>query len=260
MVFDFSNKVVLITGASRGLGKHMALAFARAGAKLVIAARSQKEIQEVSEEIKKTGQEVMTSCTDISNYSAVEEMMQRIKERYGRLDVLVNNAGVIIAKPLFSLSERDLDDVFSVNIKGVFFTTKFASDIMIERRKGKIINISSLAGKIGYALLSAYCASKFAVIGLTQSAASELAAYNIQVNAVCPGHMETAFSEEVFEDMSRYSALSPDEIKSSFIARAPAGRSASLDEVCAAVMFLASEEAGYITGESITLAGGLLTA
>ena len=259
MLFDFANKVVLITGAGRGLGKHMALAFARTGADLVIAARNQRELEEVAEEVKATGQKVIISCTDVSQYASVEAMIQNVKDHFGRLDILVNNAGVVIAKPLFALSEKDLDYMFDVNVKGVAFTTKFASELMMERRQGKIINISSFAGKVGYAMLSAYSASKFAVIGFTQSIANELAAYNIQVNAVCPGLMETGFSEEVFEDMSRYSALSADEVKSSFIARIPAGRSASLGEVCNTVMFLASEVSGYITGEAITLSGGLLT-
>lgn len=259
MRFNFENKVVLITGAGRGLGRQMALAFAEAGADLILAAKSAGEIEEVGGEITKIGREVITIPTDISRYSSVDAMVQQAKERFGRIDVLVNNAGVVVAKPIHALSEEEWDYTFDVNVKGTFFATRLVSDVMIDRRRGKIINISSLAGKTGYALLSAYSASKFAVIGFTQAAANELAAYNIQVNAVCPGLMETGFSDEVFEDMSRYSALSADEIKSSLLARTPAGRAASLNEVCAAVMFLASEEAGYITGETITLSGGLLS-
>jgi NAD(P)-dependent dehydrogenase (short-subunit alcohol dehydrogenase family) len=259
MGFNFENKIVMITGAGRGLGRHMALAFAEAGADLIIAARTEKEIEEAGKEIKALGREVMTRATDVSQYSEVDALVGEARERFGTIDVLVNNAGVVIAKPIHSLTEKDWDYTFDINIKGLFYTIKLVSEVMTEKRNGKIINISSLAGKVGYPLLSAYSASKFAVVGLTQSAASELAAYDIQVNAVCPGLMETGFSEDVFEDMSRYSALSPDEIKSSIMSRVPAGRGAELSEVCNTVMFLASEEAGYITGEAINLTGGLLT-
>lgn len=258
MGFNFEDQVVLITGAGRGLGRHMALAFADSGADLIIAARNEGEIEEVAAAVKEKGRQVMTSATDVSQYSAVETLVENARERFGRIDVLVNNAGVVLAKPIHSLTEKDWDYTFDVNVKGMFFTTKLVSELMIERRKGKIINVSSLAGKVGYPLLSAYCASKFAAVGLTQAAAAELAAYNIQVNAVCPGLMETGFSEDVFEDMSRYLARSADDIKSSTIAGVPAGRSADLDEVANTVMFLASEEAGYISGEAINLSGGQL--
>lgn len=257
MGFNFDHKTVLITGAGRGLGRHMALAFAAAGANLVIAARTQQELEKVSDEIKTRGREVCISATDVSNHAAVGDMVVRAREQFERIDILVNNAAVVLAKPLSALSEKDWDHTFDVNVKGMFLVSKLVSDVMIEQRQGKIINVCSIAARLGFPLLTAYCASKAAMIGFTQAAASELAAYNIQVNAVCPGLMETGFAEEVFEDMSRYSAVSADDIKTSIISHVPAGRSAELSEICHTVMFLASEEAGYITGEAVNVSGGM---
>ena len=241
-------KAAVVTGASRGLGKAISLALARAGANVVCAARSEKELQEITEEIKSYGRQAIYVVVDISKPKDVAELAEKSVSKFGNVQILVNNAGIILTKPVIETTEEEWRKIIDINLTGTFLCTKTIGRHMIENRYGKIINISSSFGLIGVPLHSAYCASKAALIELTKCLAVEWAKYNINVNSIAPGYFDTAIPAP---------ALSVQKLKDAILASIPLRRIADPKELGALVVYLASPASDYMTGETIVIDGGL---
>lgn len=244
---SLENKVALVTGGSRGIGKSIALTLADAGATVIITYRSSSaEAQAVVDEITKKGQAANAFQSDAASFSQTKELVEKIVERHGRLDILVNNAGITKDTLLMRMSEEDWDAVINTNLKSVFNFTKAAVRQMISQRSGKIINMTSVVGLMGNAGQANYAASKAGIIGFTKSVAKELGSRNIQVNAVAPGYVDT--------DMT---AALNDEQKKTLADHIPLKRTAKPEEIARVVAFLASSDADYITGQVICVDGGM---
>lgn len=243
-----SGKVTVITGAGRGIGKAIAIQFAEQGSKVVINYRNSiTQVEELLNLIKNAGGEAIAIQADISKEEEAKKLLEEAVKQFGRLDVLVNNAGITKDNLMMRMSEADFDSVIDINLKGTFFCMKHASNIMLKQRSGKIINISSVVGLTGNVGQINYAASKAGVIGMTKAAARELASRGITVNAVAPGFIETDMTD----------ALS-DKIKEATIASIPLKRYGLVNEVAGAVSFLASEAANYITGQVLQVDGGMV--
>lgn len=240
-------KIALVTGASRGIGKQIALALAKEGYDIAFSFNSNKEMAEiVKHEIEEIGSKAVAIKADVSSKEDVDNMIKLIGEELGTVDVLVNNAGITKDNLLIRMSEEDWDDVITVNLKSAFLTTKAVARSMMKKRYGKIINLSSVVGIMGNAGQANYSASKAGLIGLTKSTAKELAGRGIRVNAIAPGFVST--------DMTN--ALS-DEVKETMLKAIPLGYFASTKEISDLVVFLASEKSDYITGQVIEIDGGM---
>ena len=241
-------RVALVTGASRGIGRACAVALGRDGFRVVVHYHHAADLAlETAEAITKAGGEAITVGADVQNAEEAERLVKTVLDQWGRLDVLVNNAGVTRDDLVLRLKEQDWDAVINVNLKGVFLVTKAALRPMVRARYGRIINIASVAGLAGNPGQANYAASKAGVIGFTKSLALEVASRNITVNAVAPGLVET--------DMT---ASMPEAARARLLANIPLGRSARPEEVAYVVSFLASEQASYITGQTINVSGGLV--
>ncbi|MEM3955316.1 MAG: 3-oxoacyl-[acyl-carrier-protein] reductase [Candidatus Bathyarchaeia archaeon] len=247
MDLKLNNRVVVVTGAARGIGRAIALEFAREGANVIV-----NDIIDASEtlmEIKKLGKESMFIKTDVSNMNQVKQMFNRVAKNFGRIDILVNNAGVTRDALIQKMKVKDWDYILNVNLKGTFNCCKCAATYMIEQKYGRIINISSVVGQMGNVGQANYAASKAGVIGLTKALALELARYgDITVNAVAPGFVNTEMTRRV-----------PEKVMKMFIERIPFRRLAEPEEIAYLVVFLASDLARYITGQVIAINGGLYT-
>lgn len=239
----YQGKVVVVTGASRGIGKAIALAFAAEGATVACIATTQQGASSVAEEI---GGDARGYACDVSNTEVVEEVFNRIQSELGTPAVLVNNAGITRDTLLMRMKDDDWDRVIDVNLKGTFLCIRAVTRAMMKARYGRIVNLSSVIGQTGAAGQSNYAASKAGVIGLTMSVAKELGSRGITCNAVAPGFIETDMTED----------LSP-EMRESVVKTAPAGRLGTADDIVGAVLFLASDAASYITGQTLTVDGGL---
>jgi NAD(P)-dependent dehydrogenase (short-subunit alcohol dehydrogenase family) len=245
--FDFSGKVALVTGASYGIGRETALAFARAGAKVVMADIASNE--EALADVKALSADSVFIPCDVSSESAVQALHDSISATFGRLDFAFNNAGVEgVAGPLENSETSNWKRTLAINLDGVFYCMRAQVPIMLKSGGGAIINCASIAGKVGFAQSSAYVASKHGVIGLTKTAALELASKNIRVNAVCPGVIRTPMIERFTGGAS--------EMEQFFIQQKPVGRLGEPKEVADVVLFLCSEGAGFIHGQGITMDGG----
>jgi len=240
-------RVLVVTGGAKGIGRAIALRASCEGAKVVVNYLSSEQAAgEVVSAIRAGGGEAFACRADVSDSSQVESMVEEVVGRYGTLDILVNNAGVTRDSLLVRMKETDWDKVVDSNLKSVYNCTKAVSRLMMKQRWGRIINISSTVGLHGNAGQANYAASKAGIIGFTKSIAKELAPRGITVNAVAPGFIET--------DMT---AVLTDEIKKSYMSRIPLGRPGSPDDVAHVVVFLASDSASYITGQTIVVDGGL---
>ena len=248
-MLSLENKIALITGGGRGIGKTIALTFAKAGAIPVICDVKEELLQEAKADIlTQTKKESLTYVCDVSNASQVEETVKKTLDTKGRIDILVNNAGITRDQLLVMMSESDWDSVLSINLKSVFLFTKAVSKIMIKQRSGKIVNIASIIGIMGNAGQANYAASKGGVISLTKTTARELGKRNITANAIAPGFIQTAMTDKL-----------KDETKQELLNQIPLGRLGSPQDVANTAHFLVSEEAGYITGQVIQVCGGMLT-
>ena len=240
-------RVALVTGASQGIGRASALVLAAGGAKVALCARNQEKLQQVAEEIAAAGGEAAPFKMDVASEEEIKASVKSVQERFGKIDILVNNAGVTRDQLFMRMKRADWDDVINTNLTGPFLLIQAVIGSMLKQHRGRIINITSIFGQIGQAGQANYASSKAGLIGLTMAVAREVASRNITVNAVAPGFIETAMT----------SVLS-DELKERMRTMVPLGRTGTDMEVAHAVKFLASEEAGYITGEVLKVNGGIL--
>ncbi|WIW69598.1 3-oxoacyl-[acyl-carrier-protein] reductase [Anaerosinus gibii] len=241
-------KVALVTGASRGIGRAIAILLAKAGALVVINyAGNQEAAQSVESEINSFGGKSFLIQADVSKADAVEEMIQEVVKECGRIDILINNAGITRDSLLMRMKESDWDDVLNTNLKGIFLCTKAVSRLMMKQKSGRIVNMTSVVGIMGNSGQANYAAAKAGVIGFTKSMARELASRGITVNAVAPGFIAT--------DMT---AILSEEVKRELSNRVPLQRFGEADDVAKAVMFLVSDNASYITGQTLNVDGGMV--
>lgn len=253
----FAHKKVLITGAAAGIGKEIAASFAREGATVAMTDINLPGLQRVIEEFKQSGWDVRGYTLDVTKEDQVKAVVARVLEELGGLDILVNNAGVSTMQVSWELTEEEWDYNMDVNAKGCWLVTKHVAPHMIERQAGKIVNVASMGGLMGAPFLAHYCASKFAVVGFTQSISKELAPYGVTVNAVCPGFVHTSMQDrEVVWEAKLRGITDPEEVRKEYIKLTPLGRLSVPSDIAPVVLFLASEEAGFITGDSIRVSGG----
>ncbi|WP_371368898.1 3-oxoacyl-[acyl-carrier-protein] reductase [Sporomusa rhizae] len=241
-------QVAIVTGASRGIGRAIAIALAKAGAKVVVNyAGNTAAAEEVRKLITDNGGQAITVQADVANQEAVDSLVRQTIEAYGKIDILINNAGITRDNLLMRMKEEDWDAVMNTNLKGLFYCTKAVSKSMMKQRSGKIINMTSVVGIMGNAGQANYAAAKAGVIGFTKSMAKELASRGITVNAIAPGFIAT--------DMTH--GLS-DQVKEDLAAKIPLNRLGTPEDVAAAAVFLATDSANYITGQTLNIDGGMV--
>ena len=244
----FEGKVALVTGASRGIGRAIALALAAQGADVAVNyAGSEAAAKEVAAEIEAMGRKAFVIQADIASTEASTSMVDAVVKEFGRIDVLVNNAGITRDGLLMRMKEEDWDAVITTNLKGVFNCTKAAIKYMMKQRSGNIVNISSIVGVMGNAGQANYCAAKAGVIGFTKATAKEVAARGIRVNAIAPGFIKT--------DMT---SVLPEKVVEAMLAGIPLNRLGETEDIAKAVLFLASSDANYITGQTLHVDGGMV--
>jgi meso-butanediol dehydrogenase / (S,S)-butanediol dehydrogenase / diacetyl reductase len=254
-------RVSIVTGAGQGIGRGIALRLATEGSDVVVADFNPTTGSQVSQELEKLGVKSMSVMTDVTDLAQIRALVQATMKRFGKIDVLVNDAGVVQYKPFFQISERDWDFVFEVNMRGLYFCTQEVAKEMKAKSGGSIVNISSIAAKHGSVGLSHYSASKMGVIGITRTSARELAPFKIRVNAVCPGTIITPMHFQLRKDKAAVlraeNPSGPQEVKSEF-GSVPLSRDGTPEDVAAAVAFFASDDSSYITGQSLNVCGGEL--
>jgi len=253
----FKDQTVIVTGGGHGIGRAIALAFGREGANVVIGARGRERMEEVAAELRAMGTRPMLCVTDVSREAEAREMVGAARAEYGAIDVLVNNAG--IAGPTGLARDIPVDgwsETIGVNLSGAFYCSRHASATMIERRRGAIVNIASVAGRIGYALRTPYAASKWGMIGLSHSLAAELGPYGIRVNAVLPGSTEGERMNRVIAARASAEGKPLDEVREWYVKDIPMKRMVTEAEVAEAVTFLASDAASGMTGQAVSVCGG----
>ena len=241
------NKIAVVTGAGRGIGRGIALALAREGAMVVVNYNGSKErAEEVVRTIEEAGGKAAAIQCNISDFEAAKEFFANVVKEYGKIDILVNNAGITKDNLMMKMSEEEFQSVIQTNLAGTFHGVKFVTRPMMKQRQGRIINIASVSGVIGNMGQANYSASKARVIGLTKAAAKELASRNITVNAVAPGFVATEMTDVL-----------SDSVKEAAVATIPLGRFGEVEDIAETVVFLASDKAKYITGQVICVDGGI---
>ena len=243
------NKIAIVTGSRRGIGRSITLELAKEGAKVVVSDIDLKECQNVCDEIKKTGSDAIAVKCDVSKKRDVDAMVKKTIQKFKRIDILVNNAGVFLMKPFVQMTEKDWDFVLDINLKGVFLCANAVAKQMVKQKGGKIISIASIAGEVGFMNTSAYCASKAGIINLTRELAMELSPHNINVNVVAPGVIATKMTEDMLKDKKTKEVL---------LANTPLGRVGNPEEIGKAAIFLASNDSNFITGHTLVVDGGWL--
>jgi NAD(P)-dependent dehydrogenase (short-subunit alcohol dehydrogenase family) len=248
--FDLSGKIAIVTGGGRGIGRAIALGLAKAGASVVVTSRTQKEIDAVVEEIKKSGGKALAMVTDLTVNDQLENLVQATVKEFGKIDILVNNAARSFLRSLMDLREDGWDKVFNTNVKAVWLLSRLVARKMMEQKSGRIINITTVGAEKAELGMAAYGCSKAALKMLTRCMAREWAQFGIQVNAVGPGLTKTDFSKPIWSNP---------EVAKHVSAAIPMGRLAEPEEIVGSVLFLASDAAQFITGHSIYVDGGTLT-
>ena len=241
------DKVALVTGASRGIGREIAQTLAAYGASVIVNYNGSKDsADEVVEMISAAGGKAIAVKADVAKAEEIARLFEEAQAAFGRIDILVNNAGITRDNLILKMSEEEYDTVLDTNLKGAFLCMKHAAKIMLRQKNGRIINISSISGIAGNAGQANYCAAKAGLIGLTKSLAKELGSRGITVNAVAPGFIETEMTEKLSE-----------QVKEGMLAQIPLKRAGSVKDIAEAVAFLASERAAYITGQTLSVNGGM---
>ncbi|MFC1637775.1 3-oxoacyl-[acyl-carrier-protein] reductase [Candidatus Margulisiibacteriota bacterium] len=244
---DVKDSVALVTGAAQGIGKAIAIMLAKAGAHIVVSDINLELAAQTAEEIKKLGVKAVPLKMNVADLAEVEASVKKVKEDLGKIDILVNNAGITKDTLLMRMKKEDWDAVISINLSGVFNLCKAIVPLMMKQRSGKIVNIASIVGEMGNAGQANYAASKAGVIGFTKTLAREVASRGITVNAVAPGFIQTAMTDKI-----------PEDIKTKMLGQIPLAKLGQPEDVAAAVLFLASSAADYITGQVINVNGGML--
>ncbi len=246
--YNFKGKTVAITGSSRGLGKEIALIFGRTGANVILISRNLDKLNRVAEEIKSEGGSALPLPADVTDRDSVEAFVERACSEYGRIDILINNAGVIYRSPAVEMPEEDWDETININLKGTFLCSQAAGKKMVENGAGKIINIASDKAFVGFPGRAAYCASKGGIVMLTKALAVEWAPYNVQVNAVAPTYVETEMTRDILNDPEKYREI---------VKTIPMNRVSKPHELFGAILLLASNASSFITGHTLMVDGGL---
>ncbi len=245
--FSLADRVVIVTGAGRGLGRAIAAGVAEAGAHVVALSRTQAEIEATARAVRKLGRKALAIEADVTRLSDIDRAVERTLGEFGRIDVLVNNAGKNITQLAVDVTEEAWDSVMDLNLKATFFFSQRAGRVMIERRSGRIVNITSQMSQVGYYRRSAYCASKGGIAQLTKVLAVEWAQYGINVNCVAPTFVETAMTAPMFADPA---------FREDVLRRIPLGKLAQPEDVVGAVVYLASPAANFVTGHTLLVDGG----
>jgi 3-hydroxybutyrate dehydrogenase len=248
-----NGKVALITGGGRGIGRAIALAFARAGARIVVAARTAAQVEQVAAEI---GNGAIAIVCDVSNSESVTQMCAQTREQLGDVDILVNNAGIAESSTIVTTTDDFWARHLAINLSGTFYCTRAALPAMLDKKWGRVINIASIAGKVGAPYIAAYAASKHGVMGLTRSVALEVAAAGVTVNAICPGYVDTEMVTRGIERITTRTGRSADEALEALKKMSPQNRLATAEEVAAVALLLASDEGRGINGQGINVDGG----
>ena len=242
-------KLAIVTGAARGIGQAIALKLASEGADIALCDVEKEWLAETASQVAAKGRRVECYAVDVVNAAAVQTAVDQIAEKFGKIDILINNAGITRDTLLVRMSEEDWDKVLQVNLKGAFLFTKAVARPMMKQRAGAIVNVASIIGLIGNAGQCNYAASKAGLIALTKSVAKELGARNVRANAVAPGFIKTKMTEKL-----------PEEVQKKMLEAIPLGRFGLPEDVANVVLFLASDSASYVTGQVLTVCGGMVTA
>jgi 3-oxoacyl-[acyl-carrier protein] reductase len=240
------DKVAFVTGAAQGIGRAIAFSLAREGASIIVSDINLEMAQQTAGEIEKTGVKTAALKTNVADFAEAEASVKSAKEVFGKIDILVNNAGITKDTLLLRMKPEDWNAVIAVNLTGVFNMTKAVSSLMTKQRSGKIVNISSIVGQMGNAGQTNYAASKAGVIGMTKTIARELAGRGICVNAVAPGFIDTAMTQKL-----------PEEVKNTMLSQIPMAKLGTPEDIASAVLFLASSDSDYITGQVLAVNGGM---
>jgi meso-butanediol dehydrogenase / (S,S)-butanediol dehydrogenase / diacetyl reductase len=249
-----TDTVAVVTGGARDVGRGIALTLANAGANVAVV--DLDSASDVVDEITRIGRMALAIKADVTRRDEVDKAVDKILQQFGNIDILVNNAGILRIGPVLGLREEEWDAMFNVNVKGVFLFSKAVAKHMTSRRKGKIVNIASEAGITGEALIVAYCASKFAVVGFTQAFALEMAPYNINVNAVCPTYVNTQLLDYAVSEIGKLESRSAEEVKAQWASDVSLGRLATPEDIAKVVLFLTSDDSSFISGQAINVTGG----
>lgn len=246
-MFDLTKKAAIVTGATKGLGYSIAMALAESGADIVVVSRNDGDCKRVAEEIKNKGRKSLAYACDVTKKTMIEDLVGGTINEFGKIDILVNNAGIAVTKPAVDLTEDDWDRVINTNLKGVFLTAQTVGKKMIEQKNGRIINIASVFGLVGDKNILPYLCSKGGVVQMTRGLALEWARYNVLVNAIAPGYVVTPINEK---------ELSLEKVKDYLLRKTPLHRFGTPDEIAGAAVYLASDEASYLTGSILSADGG----
>jgi sorbitol-6-phosphate 2-dehydrogenase len=248
-------EVAIITGAASGIGRGIAERFCREGARVAVVDIDDKKAQQAATAL---GTSAIAVAADVSSRTSVEEMVEAVQRRFGPITILVNGAGVSEVLPFLELKEAVWQRHLDINLTGAFLCSQAVLKSMVPRRRGRIINISSQSGKQGNSQYQAYCASKFGLIGLTQSLAMEFAAHGITVNAICPGIVFTPLWEAMLPAYAEKRHMAPEQVAEYLVSRIPLGRLCTPEDVAGVAVFLASADGGYLTGQALNVNGGAL--
>ncbi|HOK35148.1 MAG TPA: glucose 1-dehydrogenase [Candidatus Pacearchaeota archaeon] len=247
---SLKDKIAIVTGARRGIGRAIALKLAKEGAKVVVTDISEEDCKKVVEEIQNLGSEGLALVLDVTNEENIKNVVATAKKTFGKIDILVNNAGIFIQEELDKMETSRIEKELAVNLKGAILCSKNVIPEMKAQNYGKIVNIASIAGFVGFEISSVYCATKGALIAMTKELAMELGKYKINVNAVAPGVIATDMTKDMLED---------EKTKEALLSKIPYGRVGEPEDIANAVAFLASDEAEYITGHTLVVDGGWIT-
>jgi NAD(P)-dependent dehydrogenase (short-subunit alcohol dehydrogenase family) len=256
---ELQNKIAVITGAGQGIGRTIALAYAREGANLVLASRTKEALEETQAMIEDLGRKALVVPTDIRNEESVNNLAQQALAFFGQVDILVKNSGITgPTTPLWNISLAEWEETFAVNVTGAYLCSRAFLPSMIEKRSGSIIMIGSMTGKRPLFGRTAYAGSKLALVGIARTLAWEVGSYGIRVNVISPGAVEGERIKRVVREMAASQGISEDEALRQFTGNSPLGRIVSPDDIAAAAVFLASEKAASITGEDLNVSSGIV--